>query len=199
MISSSRFWRNKSSRLVWMKEEMIWSLCIECVENYRELWWFSCGSYYINTTFQAPNGVVSAQLYAELFAAYLYKNDLWVNLTCSLRNITEWPICPHFLSLLLFEYSCSARFLWKRIPPSAKMANAELEKIWIVFNYLWHNNISGFFKAINHEWSNNVAELMFELKGKQSSFFSIMLIDVVWHLNHCIGLKWTRLLNIICR
>lgn len=26
--------------------------------------------------FQAPNGVVSPQLYAELFAAYLYKNDL---------------------------------------------------------------------------------------------------------------------------
>lgn len=25
---------------------------------------------------QSPNGVVSAQLYAELFAAYLYKNDL---------------------------------------------------------------------------------------------------------------------------
>lgn len=61
---------------------------------------------------------------------------------------------------------CSARFLWKRIPQNVKSSNVELDKIYTVFNHLWHNNISGFFKAINHEWSNNVAELMFELKGK---------------------------------
>lgn len=47
-----------------------------------------------------------------------------------------------------------------------KTANAELEKIYTVYNFMWHNNIPGFFKAINHEWSNSVAELMFELKGK---------------------------------
>lgn len=62
--------------------------------------------------------------------------------------------------------SVSARFLWKRIPQSVKSANAELEKMYTVYNFLWHNNIAGFFKAINHEWSNTVAELMFELKGK---------------------------------
>lgn len=61
---------------------------------------------------------------------------------------------------------CSARFLWKRIPSNIKSSDPELEKIWIVFDHLWYNNISGFFKAINHEWSNNVAELMYELKGK---------------------------------
>lgn len=70
-------------------------------------------------------------------------------------------------------FSVNARFLWKRIPHSVKSANVELEKIYTVYNFLWHNNIAGFFKAINHEWSNTVAELMFELKGK----FSLLCIS----------------------
>lgn len=59
----------------------------------------------------------------------------------------------------------NARFLWKRIPHTVKQGNVELEKIWSIYNHLWNNDVTGFFKAINYEWSNNVAELMFELKG----------------------------------
>lgn len=47
-----------------------------------------------------------------------------------------------------------------------KTSNIELEKMYAVFNFLWHNNIAEFFKAINYEWSSTVAELMFELKGE---------------------------------
>lgn len=41
-----------------------------------------------------------------------------------------------------------------------------MEKIHDVYICLWNNDIAGFFKAINYEWSNSVAEIMFELRGK---------------------------------
>uniref|UniRef100_A0A1Q3F911 Putative cop9 signalosome complex subunit 8 n=1 Tax=Culex tarsalis TaxID=7177 RepID=A0A1Q3F911_CULTA len=86
---------------------------------------------------EAPNGIVSIQLYSELFAAYLYQNDL-----------------------------CNARFLWKRIPQSAKNGHAELEQMYKVYQCLWNNDTAGFYKVINHDWSKHVSELMFELKEK---------------------------------
>lgn len=67
--------------------------------------------------------------------------------------------------LLFIMCSSNARFLWKRIPAAIKQKDAELEKIWLVYNHLWNNDMPGFFKAISYEWSTNVAELMFELKG----------------------------------
>lgn len=66
------------------------------------------------------------------------------------------------------EFSCSARFLWKRIPANVKTGNVELEKIHKVYTCLWNNDIAGFFNAINYEWSSNIAEIMFELRGKHS-------------------------------
>uniref|UniRef100_U5EKJ7 Putative signalosome subunit 2 csn8 n=1 Tax=Corethrella appendiculata TaxID=1370023 RepID=U5EKJ7_9DIPT len=86
---------------------------------------------------ESPNGIVSAVLYSELFAAYLYQNDL-----------------------------SNARFLWKRIPQNIKTGNNELEQMYKVFTCLWNNDTSGFYKAINYDWSKNVSELMFELKEK---------------------------------
>ncbi|CAD7078854.1 unnamed protein product [Hermetia illucens] len=86
---------------------------------------------------EAENGIVSPQLYLELFAAYLYQNDL-----------------------------CNARFLWKRIPQNVKSGNAELTRIHNVYLALWNNNSPEFFKAIEYEWSSNIAELIFELKEK---------------------------------
>ncbi|XP_055635750.1 COP9 signalosome complex subunit 8 [Toxorhynchites rutilus septentrionalis] len=86
---------------------------------------------------EAPNGIVSVQLYSELFAAYLYRDDL-----------------------------CNARFLWKRIPLSVKTGHAELEQMYKVYQCLWNNDIAGFYKVINHDWSKHVSELMFELKEK---------------------------------
>ena len=39
--------------------------------------------------------------------------------------------------------------------------------MFVVFQCLWNNDTVGFYKAMNHEWSKNVAELMFELKGNK--------------------------------
>ncbi|XP_052897614.1 COP9 signalosome complex subunit 8 [Anopheles moucheti] len=86
---------------------------------------------------EAPGGIESIQMYSELFAAYLYQNDL-----------------------------ASARFLWKRIPQNMKTGNVELDQMYKVYVALWNNNTAGFYKAINHDWSKHVSELMFELKEK---------------------------------
>lgn len=43
-------------------------VAIQCAE--------SCNFFVVSFCLQSPNGIVSPQLYAELFAAYLYKNDL---------------------------------------------------------------------------------------------------------------------------
>lgn len=69
------------------------------------------------------------------------------------------------LIVSIFTCSCSARFLWKRIPLQIKTGNVALEKIHNVYVCLWNNDIAGFFKIINYEWSSNIAELMFELRG----------------------------------
>lgn len=82
--------------------------------------------------------------------------------------------------LILFFSRCSARFLWKRVPPITKNGNTELEKIWKIYNTLWNNNVESFFKNINYEWSTNVAELMFELKG--TYFFLIAKLDTFNYL-----------------
>lgn len=72
----------------------------------------------------------------------------------------------HYLYHCFYSFSCSARFLWKRIPLHIKSGNIELETIHSIYICLWNNDITGFFKTINYEWSNNIAELMFELRGK---------------------------------
>lgn len=63
------------------------------------------------------------------------------------------------------RFRCNARFLWKRIPNNVKEGNKELEQMHQVFKCLWNNNMVQFNEAINFEWSRDVAELMFELKG----------------------------------
>lgn len=35
-----------------------------------------------------------------------------------------------------------------------------------VYQCLWNNDLPGFYKEVNYEWSRNVAETMFELKEK---------------------------------
>uniref|UniRef100_A0A6B2EGA7 Putative signalosome subunit 2 csn8 n=1 Tax=Phlebotomus kandelakii TaxID=1109342 RepID=A0A6B2EGA7_9DIPT len=86
---------------------------------------------------EAPNGVASLQLYTELFAAYLYKNDL-----------------------------SQARFLWKRIPQNIKGGNAELERMFTVLQCLWSNKNVEFYKAITYDWSKTIAKIMNDLKEK---------------------------------
>lgn len=51
-----------------------------------------------------------------------------------------------------------------------KEGNKELEQMHQVFKCLWNNNMVQFNEAINFEWSRDVAELMFELKGIEISY-----------------------------
>ncbi|GAB0097276.1 COP9 signalosome complex subunit 8 [Sergentomyia squamirostris] len=85
----------------------------------------------------APNGVGTVQLYTELFALYLFKNEL-----------------------------SQARFLWKRIPQNIKTGNVELERMLTVLQCLWSNKNVEFYKAITFEWSKPIAKVMGELKEK---------------------------------
>lgn len=68
------------------------------------------------------------------------------------------------------RFRCNARFLWKRIPNNVKEGNKELEQMHQVFKCLWNNNMVQFNEAINFEWSRDVAELMFELKGIEINY-----------------------------
>ncbi|KFB43040.1 AGAP008857-PA-like protein [Anopheles sinensis] len=47
-----------------------------------------------------------------------------------------------------------------------KAGHSELEQMYKVYVSLWNNDTAGFYKAINHDWSKHVSELMFELKEK---------------------------------
>lgn len=73
-------------------------------------------------------------------------------------------------SIILSFHRSKARFLWKRIPATVKTGNVELGKIWSIFNHLWDNDVSEFFKIIDFEWSTNVAKLMAQLKGKSTLY-----------------------------
>lgn len=86
---------------------------------------------------EAPDGIASAQTYAQLLAVYLYQNDL-----------------------------CNAKYLWKRIPSDLKTGNAELGKIWVVGQRMWQRDLPGVHVALNAEWSEDVFDIMAALKDK---------------------------------
>jgi len=85
----------------------------------------------------APNGVPPAHIYEQLLAIYLLQNDL-----------------------------TSAKFLWKRIPGSAKTSTPELALIWALGQHLWQRDLPAVYTAINHEWSNHVKDI---IKGLHES------------------------------
>ncbi|KAL1514293.1 hypothetical protein ABEB36_003572 [Hypothenemus hampei] len=81
---------------------------------------------------EAPLGVASPQVYAQLLAIYLYYKDL-----------------------------CNAKFLWKRIPAIVKTANPELEQIWMVGKHLWTSDFPSTYRALEAvQWSDAIAEIM---------------------------------------
>lgn len=80
---------------------------------------------------------ISVTIYTELLAAYLYQGDL-----------------------------NNANYLWKRIPVSVKQGNRELERMRQIYRHLVDNDYPAFYRAMDYEWSRNVAEIMFELKNK---------------------------------
>lgn len=110
------------------------------------------------------------RLPTELFRPNCTQNSLPLICTKAICKCHHNPIVNNYnlhVSLSLLLLRSNARFLWKRIPATVKQGNVELEKIWTIYNYLWTNDVSNFFKTIAYEWSTNVAELMFELKGNQ--------------------------------
>ena len=84
---------------------------------------------------EAPDGVASAQTYAQLLAVYLYQNDL-----------------------------CNAKYLWKRIPSNLKTRCAELGQIWLVGQRMWQRDWPGIHVALTVEWSQDVSDIMAALK-----------------------------------
>lgn len=106
---------------------------------------------------ELENSIQDPKLYDELFAAYLFLNDLWVSarLHINLRLI------------YLNSYRVNARYLWKRIPVAAKNGNQELEQMHKIFLHLCKNDIVELYKQIdNFKWSKSVAEIMYELKER---------------------------------
>lgn len=84
---------------------------------------------------EAPGGVASPQIYAQLLAVYLYQNDL-----------------------------CNAKYLWKRIPADLKSGNRELGQIWMVGQRMWQRDWPAVHVALNAEWSEDVSDIMAALK-----------------------------------
>ncbi|PSN29508.1 COP9 signalosome complex subunit 8 [Blattella germanica] len=87
----------------------------------------------------APGGIPSSQVYAQLLAIYLYQNDL-----------------------------CNAKYLWKRIPQNVKNSHAELVNIWKVGQKMWQRDFPGVYAALNVDWSENVGHIMNALLGECS-------------------------------
>lgn len=86
---------------------------------------------------EAQDGIVSAQIYTQLLAIYLYQNEL-----------------------------CYAKYLWKRIPAGVKCGSAELRHVWTVGQHMWKRDWPAVHAALNINWSEDVAEVMNALKEK---------------------------------
>lgn len=84
----------------------------------------------------APGGIATPQVYAQLLALYLLHNDM-----------------------------NTARYLWKRIPQAIKTANPELGAIWSVGQRVWQRDFPGIYTVISsHQWSDTIQPIMEELR-----------------------------------
>ncbi|XP_034230720.1 COP9 signalosome complex subunit 8 [Thrips palmi] len=88
----------------------------------------------------SPTGEASPQEYAQLLAIYLCQSDL-----------------------------CNAKFLWKRIPASAKSSNEELSLIWKVGQCMWKRDYPAAYAALQAPWSDNVRHIMTTLQEELRS------------------------------
>ncbi|KAG5674450.1 hypothetical protein PVAND_004420 [Polypedilum vanderplanki] len=87
---------------------------------------------------ELEDSIQDPKLYHELFAAYLFLDDL-----------------------------VNARFLWKRIPVAVKNGNQELDHMHKIFLCLNRNDVVELYKLLdNYKWSKGVVEIMYELKEK---------------------------------
>ncbi|XP_026232855.1 COP9 signalosome complex subunit 8 isoform X1 [Anabas testudineus] len=81
---------------------------------------------------EAPGGIATPQVYAQLLALYLLHNDM-----------------------------NNARYLWKRIPQSIKSANQELTAIWAVGQRIWQRDFPGIYTAIAaYQWTETILPVM---------------------------------------
>lgn len=83
------------------------------------------------------DGFATSQMYAQLLAIYLLKNEL-----------------------------CQAKYLWKRIPPTVKNNCSDLHQIWAVAQKMWQRDWPGTHTALNFEWNRGVADIMNSLKER---------------------------------
>ncbi|XP_014019352.1 COP9 signalosome complex subunit 8 isoform X1 [Salmo salar] len=85
---------------------------------------------------EAPGGIATPQVYAQLLVLYLLHNDM-----------------------------NNARYLWKRIPQAIKSANPELTALWAVGQRIWQRDFPGIYSAIAaHQWSENILPVMEALR-----------------------------------
>ncbi|XP_046903310.1 COP9 signalosome complex subunit 8, partial [Hypomesus transpacificus] len=86
--------------------------------------------------FQAPGGIATPQVYAQLLSLYLLHNDM-----------------------------NNARYLWKRIPQAIKSANPELTAVWAVGQRIWQRDFPGIYTSIAaYQWSENIQPVMEALR-----------------------------------
>lgn len=95
------------------------------------------------------------------------------------------------MSRLLF-LRCNAKYLWKRIPATAKASHAELGLIWNVGQKMWLRDFPGVYQTLSVDWSDNVSQIMAAVLGKYNcrsccevvSFLSLVLsaVNVILHL-----------------
>ncbi|XP_075009879.1 COP9 signalosome complex subunit 8 isoform X3 [Calonectris borealis] len=85
---------------------------------------------------EAPGGIATPLVYGQLLALYLLHNDM-----------------------------NNARYLWKRIPPAIKSANAELGAVWSVGQRIWQRDFPGIYTTISaHQWSETIQPIMEALR-----------------------------------
>ncbi|CAE1150404.1 COPS8 [Acanthosepion pharaonis] len=80
---------------------------------------------------ESPGGIAAPNVYINLMAMYLLRNDL-----------------------------CNAKFLWKRIPSSIKSSHPELGHMWSVGQKMWQRDFPGIYEVLNREWPENLKPTM---------------------------------------
>lgn len=89
-----------------------------------------------NQELEAPGGIATPQVYAQLLALYLLQNDM-----------------------------NNARYLWKRIPSAIKSANLELGGIWSVGQRIWQRDFPQIYAAVcAQQWSETIQPIMESLR-----------------------------------
>eukprot|EP00798_Chlamydomonas_sp_ICE-L_P007484 gene7484-629_t len=67
--------------------------------------------------------------------------------------LSQWPHALHLLGHI-HNKTADARFLWKRIPQSAKENNLELEAVFKLLQFCWNRHYAGMWQALQaHQWS----------------------------------------------